>query len=266
MPEWLTAAAAALAPTGAPLALEQTDIGLLLAVSFTAALARGFSGFGGALIFIPLASAVVEPRLAVITLFLIDAVLSLGFIPRAVRLADKREVATMAAGAVLGAPLGTAILAYAAPLVVRWFIVAVVAGMLALLMSGWRYRGTPLKPLTVATGFIAGIFGGAAQVSGPPVVAYWLGGSRSVVQIRANIVAYFAISTLITGFNYALAGFFDGRGLVLALMVGPAYGLGLYCGSKLFGRANEAIFRRACFGLIGAAVLLGLPLFDGILR
>ena len=36
--------------------------------------------------------------------------------------------------------------------------------------------------------------------------------------------------------------------------------------SRLFGRASEATFRRACLGLIAAAVILGLPVLDDVLR
>jgi uncharacterized protein len=40
------------------------SLAFLIAASFVASLARGFSGFGGALIFMPLASAAVGPQAA----------------------------------------------------------------------------------------------------------------------------------------------------------------------------------------------------------
>jgi hypothetical protein len=52
----------------------------------------------------------------------------------------------------------------------------------------------------------------------------------------------------------------------LALVVGPAYGLGLAIGARLFGIADEAIFRRICYALIVTAVLVSLPLLDGVIR
>jgi hypothetical protein len=53
---------------------------------------------------------------------------------------------------------------------------------------------------------------------------------------------------------------------VLAVVVGPAYGLGLLIGSRLFGFASETMFRRTCYALIAAAVVLGLPAMDGAIR
>jgi hypothetical protein len=73
---------------------------LLLAISaFVAALARGFSGFGSALIFVPLASTAIGPRAAAPLLLIIDGVAAARLIPGAWRLADKRDVGTMSVGA-----------------------------------------------------------------------------------------------------------------------------------------------------------------------
>jgi hypothetical protein len=52
----------------------------------------------------------------------------------------------------------------------------------------------------------------------------------------------------------------------LALVVGPVYGLGLFIGARLFGVADEAIFRRLCYALIAVAVLVSLPVLDGVIR
>lgn len=243
--------------------------GLLVALllsAFVAGLARGFSGFGAALIFMPLASAVVGPRLAAPLLLVIDAVAASGMLPDAWRRSDRRGVGIMALGALAGVPLGTAVLVHVDPLAVRWLVVGVVAALLPLLASGWRYRGRPSTPLTVAVGAVSGLFSGAAQVGGPPVVAYWLGGSAPSASVRANVVLYFAISTVLSGASYLAGGLVTRAVLLLALATGPAYALGLWLGSRLFGRASEATFRHVCLGLIGAAVLLGLPVLDGVLR
>ncbi len=148
----------------------------LLAVAFIAGLARGFSGFGAALIFMPLASSIIGPRSIAPLLLIIAAVAALGLLPRGWLLADRPSIGTMTLGALVGVPLGTYALTRMDPLALRWGIVALVVLLLGLLMSGWRYHGRPATPLTVGVGGLAGFFSGAAQVGGPPVVAYWLGG------------------------------------------------------------------------------------------
>jgi uncharacterized protein len=238
----------------------------LAATAFLAALARGFSGFGSALIFVPLASAVVGPRTTAALLLVVDGILTLGFIPNAWRLADKREVGAMTLGAMAGIPLGTWLLASIDPIVIRWAIVVLATLLLTLLMSGWRYQGKPTTITTVTVGGLAGISSGAAQMAGPPVVAYWLGGTIAAATVRANMILFFALSTVITLVSYVAAGLLTTSILVLALAAGPAYGLGLFVGSRLFGFASETAFRRSCYALIAAAAVLGLPALDGVIR
>jgi uncharacterized protein len=238
----------------------------LAASAMTAGLARGFSGFGGALIFIPLASALIGPRLAAPLLLIVDAVAASGLIPNAWHCASRREVGTMAAGALIGVPLGVVLLARADPLALRWGLAAVVAAALVVLISGWRYRGPRTRPLTAGVGLLGGLLSGAAQIGGPPIIAYWLSSTLRPEVVRANVVLYFAISTVFTGTAYVVGGLITRSALMLALLVGPVYALGLYLGSRLFAIASETTFRRLRYALIAIATVVSLPLFDAILR
>ncbi|HZI51588.1 MAG TPA: sulfite exporter TauE/SafE family protein [Terriglobia bacterium] len=249
-----------------PDGVTATAFGVLASTAFVAAMARGFSGFGGALIFIPVASAIIGPKTAVPLILLIDGVLSAGLLPKAWPLADKEEVAIMVAGALVGVPAGTRLLASTDPMVIRWAIVLLAGGMLALLASGWRYHGKPTTAATLGVGALSGICTGAAQVGGPPLVVYWLGGIIPAATARANMVLFFALSTVISVVSYLTGGLFTRTALSLALIIAPAYGVGLFVGSRLFGLAGESTFRRICFGLIALAVLLGLPTLDGFIR
>lgn len=158
----------------------------------------------------------------------------------------------MAAGALIGVPLGAALLAQAPVLVVRWTIYLIVLLLLAFLMSGRRYTGTPSTPLPIGVGALAGLFGGSAQMS-TSVVAYWLGGAFSPLSVRANLVLHLAVSSIISATAYVMAGILSVQGVLLACVIGPAYGSGLFVGSRLFGRASETTFRWICFALIACA-------------
>lgn len=249
-----------------PSSLDPWSLAFLMSVAFCAGMARGFSGFGAALIFVPLASAAVGPQVAVPLLLVVDGVMTLGFIPRAVRLANRRDVALMAAGALIGVPLGVYLLTRLDPTLIRWSIVAIVVLLLTLLMSGWRYHGTPKPPITVLVGTLAGLLSGAAQVGGPPIVAYWLGGAIPAVIVRANIIFYFAISTVLSAVSYVWSDLITGEVMLLALYVALLYGLGLWCGSRFFGFASEVTFRRISYAMIATAAITSMPALDGLLR
>ena len=103
-------------------AFTALQLGFLAASAFIAGLARGFSGFGAALIFVPLASTVVGPMVAAPLLLVTALVLAAGLIPNAWRIANRREVGTMLIGTLVGVPIGAMILARAEPIAIRWTI------------------------------------------------------------------------------------------------------------------------------------------------
>jgi len=234
--------------------------------AFVAGLARGFSGFGSALIFIPLASSIIGAKLASPLLLVIDFVAAAPLIPNGWRHADRRDVGTMLLGSLIGVPIGAWALTQMDGLAVRWMIVALIVPMLALLMSGWRYRGTPTMAVTAAVGAIAGFFNGVAQVGGPPIVLYWLRDTTAARIVRANIIIYFAAASILTTISYLIGGVLTTAVIGLAVLTGPAFGVGLWLGSQMFGLASEQTFRRACYALIALAALVSLPVFDGVLR
>jgi uncharacterized membrane protein YfcA len=233
----------------------------VLAAAF-AGLARGFSGFGGALIFVPHASAAIGPRIAAPVLMVADTLLTASLVPGAWRQADRRDVAALSAGAVVGGPLGTALLVHLDARTLRWGMCGLALAMLALLASGWRYHRRPRMASSVLVGAVSGFCSGAAQMGGPPVVAYWLGGPMDAHRVRANILLFFAVTAAINGVAYLTAGLLNGEVFEFACIVGPAYALGLYGGHRCFGKTSQTAFRRICFLLIGAAALLGLPFWS----
>jgi uncharacterized protein len=239
---------------------------LLLAIAaFVAALARGFSGFGSALIFVPLASTAIGPRAAAPLLLIIDGVAAGGLIPGAWRLADKRDVGTMSVGALAGIPHGAWVLIKSDPLLIRWAIV-LCGTLLALLMLGWRYHGKSTISITGIVGAAAGLLGAAAQIGGPPIVVYWFSRFIPVEVVRANIILYFAITTVMTGNVYRAGGLLTHSVVGLALITPPIYRVGLYAGVRMFGLASEIAFRRTCFALIAAAIAPSVPVLDNFTR
>jgi len=196
----------------------------------------------------------------------IDFIAAAPLIPNGWRHADRRAVGIMLLGTMIGVPIGTWALTQIDALTVRWMIVALIVPMLGLLMSGWRYRGTPTAAITAMVGAIAGFFNGVAQVGGPPIVLYWLRDATAARVVRANIIVFFAASSVLTTISYLIGGVLTTAVIGLAILTGPAFGVGLWLGSHMFGLASEETFRRICYALIALAALISLPLFDGWLR
>ena len=117
--------------------LIPTDISInaaiaICAIAFVSATARGFSGFGSALIFMPLASSMAAPRLVAALLLIIDFVAAAPLVPNAWKHADRRATAVMVSGALVGVPIGTYFLSRLDPVTTRWIISAFVVALLML--------------------------------------------------------------------------------------------------------------------------------------
>src|SRR4029078_2043299 len=138
----------------------------ICAVAFVSGTARGFSGCGSALIFMPLASSIAGPRLVAALLLIIDFVAAAPLLPNAWKHADRKETAVMVAGALVGVPIGTYFLSRLEPVTTRWIISAFVFALLMLLLSGWRYRGKDYTVVSVGVGGLSGFCSGLAQTGG----------------------------------------------------------------------------------------------------
>ena len=254
-----------------PAALIPADISInaalaICAVAFVAGTARGFSGFGSALIFMPLASSMAEPRLIAALLLIIDFIAAAPLLPNAWQKADRKATAIMAFGALLGVPIGTYFLSRLEPVTTRWIISSFVLALLLLLLSGWRYRGKEHAAISIGIGGLSGFCSGLAQTGGPPIVGYWLGRPIAPIIARANIMLFFGASDLFSAVSYAAAGLITMDSILFSFVVGPVYGIAVWFGASLFGKASESIFRAICYALIAAAVIFGLPALDGLLR
>src|SRR5215217_3770463 len=151
-----------------PAALIPAEIGLnaaiaICAIAFVSGTARGFSGFGSALIFMPLASSIAAPRLVAALLLIIDFVAAAPLVPNAWKHADRKATAVMVLGALIGVPLGTHFLSRLDPVTTRWIISGFVFALLLLLVWGWRYRGKDHAAISIGIGSLAGFCSGLAQ-------------------------------------------------------------------------------------------------------
>src|SRR3982074_589026 len=219
----------------------------ICAIALVSGAGRGFSGFGAALIFMPLASSMATPRLVAALLLIIDFIAAAPLIPNAWKQAERNATAIMVFGALIGVPIGTYFLSRLEPVTTRWIISGFVFALLLLLLSGWRYRGKDHTAISVGIGGLSGFCSGLAQTGGPPIVGYWLGRPIASTIARANILLFFGASDFFSVVSYALTGLITADAIKFAFVVGPVYGIGVWFGASLFGPASQSLFRAICY-------------------
>ena len=236
-----------------------------LGIAALSGIVRGFSGFGSALIYVPLMAALYGPREAAATLALMDFASALWPAISARREADWSDLIPIGIASIICVPLGTMLLLAADPAILRWIISVGILGLLAALITGWRYRGPQTLPVKLAVGAISGVGAGATQVGGPPLIFYWLSTAVPAV-MRANLLVYFQINGAALIVSYFAQGVFDARIVALALIVGPIFGIALGIGAYFFRGASDALYRSVAYAIVALAAIIGVPVFDGILR
>jgi uncharacterized membrane protein YfcA len=237
-----------------------------VAVAIFSGVVRGFSGFGSALIYIPLTAAIYDPLTAAVTFVLIDMATGISFVMAAWNKTRWGEVLILAAAAIASAQFGTLILQYADPTLLRWSICLLVALIVGVLVSGFRYEGKPHLAVTIAVGLFAGVLGGAVQISGPPIVIYWLGSMHDVTVVRASLISYFGLFSAGSVATYYFHGLLTAKLLALAILLGPLHIVAMWAGGKAFHLATPDTYRRVAYVVIIMSAIFGMPLFDRWLR
>lgn len=234
---------------------------LVLAYS-VAGLVRGFTGFGTALIVMPVASTVLSPTAAVTVLVVSDLLGPLPNLPRAWRQGRPRDVLRLGIGAALAMPIGVWLLSRIPSEIFSWMVSLGVFALLALLMSGWRYSGTLTRRLTVVTGAVGGLLGGASGLAGPPVILLYMASPLPAAAIRATILMFlFVMDVMILGV-LSLGGLIASGAVVAGLALAVPYTICNVIGARFFVPDRERLFRAVAYTIIAASALLGLPVWS----
>jgi uncharacterized membrane protein YfcA len=235
-----------------------------LGIAALAGLVRGFSGFGSALIYVPLMSAVYGPKIAAPSFVIADIITGVIFLSGVWRKAHFFEALVMAAAALTTAQFGALILQHTDPIILRWCLTVLVGLVVIVLASGWRYHGRPHLSISIAVGAFAGLLGGALQISGPPIIIYWLGGGFPPDVLRANFFAYFSVFSFGTLITYGAHGLVTAFVIALACFTTPLTIASMWIGSQLFRLANEKTYRRIGYIVVAISAIVAMPLLDGV--
>jgi uncharacterized membrane protein YfcA len=235
-----------------------------IGIAALSGLVRGFSGFGSALIYMPLIAAVYSPRLAAPTLLLIDTICSLPFALHAMPQCNWREVTPVSIAGAVALPFGVMALVLVDPLTLRWFIAVLVLIALVTLIAGWRYRSRPTLIASLGVGAAAGFGGGAVQIGAPPLLIFWLGGKNNAATVRANIMVYFIMQGALSLVMYIYSGLFTAQTITLSILFGLPFALCLAAGAFWFHGTSELFYRRVAYLIIAVAGLVSLPAFDAL--
>ena len=240
-----------------------TPSALLLAalMTFGAAAIRGLTGFGMAIILVPLLGLVIRPDQAVVLAILLQFLIGPVGIKTIIANSDRPSSTMIAAFAVLATPFGLWLLARTAPDVARVLISMIAIGAFILVILPKRKGDAPGRVATAATGLAAGVLTGFAAMPGPPVVPYYLRGDFTPVTARASMMLIFFATATAGTIASTLLGLTTLPLMITALVLFLPMFIGNQLGQLAFGKVSPSVWRSMVallLGIAGVAALIRL--------
>ena len=236
---------------------------LLVIVVFCASFVQTLSGFGFALMVMPLVTLALGLRTAAPLVALAGLTLYAINLLRHRAAFNLKEVLPIGIAAALGVPVGVWVLANADENIVRRLL-----GLILVAYAGYalvRPQAPPLRSRGWAypAGFAAGCLGGAYNTPGPPAIVYGSLRRWPKDEFRAAMQALFLLTGLLVVASHVVARHVTADVLHLYLYAAPALGLGVLAGSRADRWVDGNRFRTLVNGMV---LVLGVALVAGLGR
>ena len=241
---------------------DLNGLALLVLAAVVSGVVRGFSGFGTAMIFLPVAALVVDPIWAILAMTGMDILGPLPAVPRAARDAKRRDLTLLLVSAGIMLPIGVWLLASVSPEVFRYAVSLISFALVACLVFGLRYRGPLNTSLVSGAGGAAGFLGGIAGLPGPPVILLYMASEAGAARVRATTMLFLVGFDVLLLVTYLLTGKFEFLPFGLGLCLAIPNGLGVLLGQMIFDPSKEALYRNIAYLVVICAAIFGLPIWD----
>ncbi len=220
-------------------------LSLLLTVAFFSAtlavVSQLLTGFGFALVLIPLLMLVTTPAQAVGTTIILGAVMCLAMVWRDHHHIDRVKLMELLVGSIVGLPLGIVVLSWLPPQWLKWLVVASVLCALLVVLVNLTIRNR--RSTTTGIGLLSGILLTSTGINGPPLVALLRANNYAPSTYRATLAAIFTVQNGLGSVLLVGAGKVDTTMLAMIaaglVAMPPAYWLG----ERLFHRINARQLR-----------------------
>lgn len=227
-------------------------------MTFLAAAVRGLTGFGMAIILVPLLGIIIAPSQAVILAILLQLMIGPVGFRQSLAQCERPSSFIIVACAILSTPIGLWVLFQTPADIARLIIAAIAVAAFILVIIPKSPHGRPRLLVTIGAGAAAGVLTGFAAMPGPPVVPYYLQGQVSPQTARASmLVIFFATAITATICSVAMGRITLAMAALALILLIPML-VGNWLGSKAFGKVTPTIWRSCVAILLGAAGISAL--------
>lgn len=222
--------------------MDHIELAWVAVVVLVAATAQTVSGFGFALLAVPMMTLLVDPRVAIVVATLLGATSS-----TSQSLIDRRHInwpltRRLSLAALLGMPAGLAVFLFVDEAFLRMLVGSVVLVAALLLLRGFSIPAEATRA-DWWLGAASGVLATSTSTNGPPLVFLMQAKGLPPTTFRATINAVFTTANAVAITLFALAGKVTVDGLSAAALGLPSMLLGLRVGYVVRPRVHPARFR-----------------------
>lgn len=230
-------------------------------MTFGAAFVRGVTGFGMAIILVPLLGLVIAPESAVVAAILLQLLIGPVGLRRVIADSEKESVLPIALAAMVTTPLGLLALTAIPADQARLLIAAIAIGAFVLVSLPTSATARPPgRATSLLTGGAAGLLAGFAGMPGPPVVPYYMRRNLPPRSARASMILVFFATAITGSIVAALRGLATPPLLALSAALFLPMLAGNWLGGQLFGRVPVRLWRA------GVGLVLGIAAASALFR
>jgi len=224
---------------------------LLISIVFLlAGFIQGMTGFGSALVAIPLLSLFLDIKSAV-PLCILNSLVITTYLSLTLRKhLDTTKILPLCIAAVPGIIVGSTILEKVSSTIIRiWLGVLLIAYSLYSLFS--RPRPRKLHKLwSYIAGFSSGAIGAAFSAGGPPTIIYTTLNDWNKDEIKATLSGFFLFNSYLIATVHAVNGLTSIEIFTYFMISAPFVLLGTVLGSICYGRIPHALYLQIIFAFL----------------
>lgn len=216
-------------------------------VVFFAALVHGLTGFGSALVAMPLLTMWMEIRVAAPLVALLTLTVNLVFLVRFRGFLFPERLGWLLLAAAAGVPVGIVMLKTVSQRPLELLLGSVLIGYGALSL---HRRSTPRlagKKWAIALGLASGCLGGAINTGGPPAVVYAASQPWKKEEVHASLQLFFLLSGLLVAGGHFFSGLTTAATFRSYLQLFPFLLAGTAAGALLHRQVSGELYRRLVF-------------------
>ncbi len=224
-------------------------------IIFIASVVRGFTGFGLALVAVPLIQFFMPVTDTAVFIAMINVIFSLLYFRKSKEIVKDQPLGAMAVWTGAGVAAGTVILKFVNPAYIQLLWGVLIIFIVISLVRGLNLHIRSERAALKLGGLFGGLLAGATGITGPPVAVILSSMKTPKEKFNAIISIFILFAVSYALLFYLITGLIRKEVILLALCSVPALLAGLYTGDRLVSRISQKTFTTVVYIVL---VIMGI--------